>query len=623
MKTVSYILAVLIIWNSVLCVCGKEFLEPSKSPWTLYASAEENTRLPCRFNASNSEVKVVQVTWIRKYLNGDEEQLITVHFSEGQTENAGYIGRVRFDSSNPIFDSALTLMGINPSDEGKYICKVATFPTGNFETEISLIVWTKPITSLEPMILVEGQTFRTAATCRSVAKPIAALSWDTELAGQSQNRTFEDGVASIQFSLHPVRNMNGQKLDCLVWHPSQNGPKRIVNKLIVHYPPNAVISGSEGNWYVGMEGATLQCKGQGNPEPHEISWTRKGDDLPEGVTVEGGILRFGKPIRLTDNGTYVCTTTNLVGSGKAETELNIGPPPPPPNFLMIIIGSVAAMVILILIVVIISVNRHYKRKNHKLAIELDEKKEEISTLSRHASFRRVQSTPSENRYSDDTQALRVEGTLRTSLSSLDRPRSRDSRSTLGGVDSLGRPSVYNTSRRGREKMTERGDRESTQLMMESYERGSNMSQETQLLPPLHPSSYLMEQTAEIVRSRNGSAILVAEGRPQSGSSNRGGSRGHHSPLMNTYPVVTDEEEEDSLSPTEENLGIHRGLEPDGFENGGSETASSQISEALSCHFERTNGVLRPKSKPNNILLPANTTLLISPHSQTIHKAQIV
>lgn len=172
-------------------------------------------------------------------------------------------------------------------------------------------------------------------------------------------------------------------------------------------------------------------------------------------------------------------------------------------------------------------------------------------------------------------------------------------------------------------MMERGDRESTRLMMESYEQGSNMSQETQLLPPLHPSSYLMEQTAEIVRSRNGSAILIAEGRPQSGASSKGGSRGHHSPLINMYPVVTDEEEEDSLSPTEENLRIHRGLEPDGFENGGSETASSQISEALSCHFERTNGILRPKSKPNNILLPATTTLLISPHSPTIHKAQIV
>ncbi len=136
-------------------------------------------------------------------------------------------------------------------------------------------------------------------------------------------------------------------------------------------------------------------------------------------------------------------------------------------------------------------------------------------------------------------------------------------------------------------------------------------QETQLLPPLHPSSYSMEQAVEILRSLNGSAILPAEGRPQSGGSNRGGSRGHNSPLVSLYPTLTDEEEEDSVSPADS--GVHRGLmEPDGFENGGSETTSSQISEALSSHFERSNGTLWPKSKPNNILLPANTNTF--PHA---------
>ncbi|XP_016330306.1 nectin-4 isoform X2 [Sinocyclocheilus anshuiensis] len=627
MKTVSYILAALIIWNSA-CVSGEQeqFQEPSESPWALQSVAEEETRLPCRFNVSNSEIKVVQVMWIRENSNGGEEQIITAHFSEGQTENPAYSGRVRFATSDPITDSALIIMGTRSADEGKYICKVATFPTGNFETEILVTVWTKPITSLQPFILVEGQSFGPAAVCRSVAKPMAGLSWDTELAGQSQNRSSDGEVASIQFSLHPLRNMNGQKLDCLVWHPSQKGPERISSNLIVHYPPNALISGYEDNWYAEMQGAALQCSGQGNPEPQQFNWMRKGEALPEGVTVDGGTLHFSRPLSLTDQGVYVCTTTNLVGSGKAEILINISESPPsrtPVNYMLIIvIAGVAAVIVVTLIIVIISVNRYYKRKNQQLAIELDAKKEEINTLSRQASFRRVNSGSTENRYSDDNNPLRVEGTIRTSFSSLDRSRSRDSRSTLGGVDSLGRPAIYNTSRRGREKLMDRTERESTRLMMESYEQDSNMSQETHLLPPLHPSSYSMEQAIEIVRSRNGSAILPAEGRPQSGGSSRGGSRGHNSPLISTYPTLTDEEEEDSVSPTDS--GVHRGLmEPDGYENGGSETASSQISEALSSHFERTNGTLRPKSKPNNILLPAHTTLFLPPHSPTIHKAQIV
>lgn len=92
----------------------------------------------------------------------------------------------------------------------------------------------KPIASLDPIVMVEGQSYSLAATCRSVAKPMAGLSWDTELPGRSKNHSFDDGVASIQFSLHPLRSMNGQKLDCLVWHPSQNGPHRILNNLTVH-----------------------------------------------------------------------------------------------------------------------------------------------------------------------------------------------------------------------------------------------------------------------------------------------------------------------------------------------------------------------------------------------------
>ncbi|XP_056317117.1 nectin-4 isoform X2 [Danio aesculapii] len=623
MKAVSYILAA-VIWNSA-CVSGEEeysFLEPSESPWELRSLAEGETRLPCRFNVSDSEIKVVQVVWVREN-NGVEEQIITAHFSEGQTEfMSSHTGRVRFETNNPISDSALIIMRTLSADEGKYKCKIAAFPSGNFEAEILLTVWTKPISSLKSFILIEGESFRPAASCRAMAKPVAGLSWDTELAGQSQNQSSDETVSSIKFSLHPFRGMNGQKLDCLVWHPSQKGPERITNKLIVYYPPNALISGYKDGWFAEMQGASLQCSGEGNPKPHQFNWTRKDGALPEGVTVDGGTLYFSRPLRFTDKGHYICTTTNLVGSGKTEIEVKISDSTHHVNYmLMSTIAALAAGVVLTLICVIICINRHYKRKNNQLAIELDEKKVEINTLSRQASIRRVNSSSTDNRYSEDNHPLRVEGTIRTSLSSLDRPRSRDSRSTLGGVDSLGRPAIYNTSRRGRDKTMDRTDRESARLMMESFEQDSNMSQETHLLPPLHPSSYTMDQPVDMVRSRNGNAILPADGRPHSGGSTRGGSSRHHSPLVSMYPTLTDEEE-DSVSPTDS--GVHRGtLEHDAFENGGSETTSSQISEALSSHFERTNGTLRPKVKPNNIILPANTTIYFHPHSPPVHKAQIV
>ncbi|GAA6078590.1 nectin-4 [Tachysurus ichikawai] len=130
----------------------------------------------------------------------------------------------------------------------------------------------------------------------------------------------------------------------------------------------------------------------------------------------------------------------------------------------------------------------------------------------------------------------------------------------------------------------------------------------------------MEQTAEIIRSRNGSAILPADGRPQSGggsiTSSRAGSRGHRSPLISNYHIQTDDI--DDLRPVDEGSELSRGqIEPDGMDNGDSETASSQISEAMSNHFEHTNGTLWPKSKPNNIVLAPETTRLL--HTNIIHQ----
>lgn len=101
-----------------------------------------------------------------------------------------------------------------------------------------LVLWlphsASPISLLEPVVLEEGQAFRVAAICRSTAHPPPTLSWDTDLPGQSQNRTGEGGRVSSQFSLHPLRNMNGRKLDCLVSHPTLERPHRIRNTLVVH-----------------------------------------------------------------------------------------------------------------------------------------------------------------------------------------------------------------------------------------------------------------------------------------------------------------------------------------------------------------------------------------------------
>ncbi|XP_056156812.1 nectin-4 [Lampris incognitus] len=601
--------------QSVTVVEG-EFVAPSPSH-SMRSLAEKQTVLPCQYRLSGEDELMVQVTWYKEKPDGTKEQIIAVHRTEGQTAFGPWSGRVRFKSSDPMVDSSLAIMSTEVSDEGSYVCHISVFPTGNFDRQLSLTVWTTPISSLEPVILVEGQSYGLAASCRSVARPLPRLSWDTDLNGQSTNRTSEGGSVSSHYSLHPLRSMNGKKLDCLVWHPALEQPRRLHNNLVVHYPPHAEVSGYNKNWYVGLETAALRCVSGGNPKPQSFTWTRKGSALPEGVSPQpNGTLVFGRPLRLSDAGVYQCEAANEVGLVKSEVDVTRVLLD---NLLVIVVVAAAVGLLIMMVIIIIAVTCHHKRKNKKLEKELTEKKEEISTLSRQASFRRVNSVCTDVRQTEENIPLRVEGTLRTSQSSLgEQARSRDSRSTLsggrggggggaGGLDYLGRPLLHNSSRRGRERTIDRD--EESRLRVESYVRNSTMSlQENRLHPPLLPTPFPLIPSTELLRSLNGSSIIPTEGGALVVNAGR---NQQHSPMNCGYPAVTDEEDEE-----DEGLGgLTTPASQGRHDDQDSETNSSQVSDAQGSHYQQTNGTLRPKPHPN----PMST----SPHASLIHKAQIV
>ncbi|XP_067379712.1 nectin-4 isoform X2 [Channa argus] len=599
-----------------LCLCvlrmfvvQGEFLDPPPNNF-VRSLAEKETILPCHYQPNEGDV-VVQVTWYKVTPDALMEQIITAHHLEGQRVAAfGSLSqRVRFKSSKPTMDSSLVITSTEVSDEGKYTCKVNTFPSGNFETEMSLIVWTIPISSLDPVILVEGQPYETAATCRSVAHPPPHISWDTELNGQSTNRSSQNGRVSSYFSLYPLRRLNGKKLDCLVWHPTLNSPQRISNNLVVHFHPHAEVSGYNGGWSVGLENAALKCVSGGNPKPQSFTWIRKDSDLPQGVIPHpNGTLTFGRPLTGSDGGTYQCVVKNEVGVAKAEVKIDVTETSKPPYELMYLVGGAAGGLLILMIIIVISVTCYHKRKNAKLEKELTVKREEISTLSRQASIRRMNSVSTDTKgATEENIPLRVEGTLRTSLSSLgEQAHCRDSRSTIsggrvgggGGVtyDYLGRPVLNNNSRRGRDRPVDRD--EESRLRVETY-------QESRFHPPLMPSAYPLVQSTDIVRQLNGSAIIPTDGSSRSGSITKNHQHPH---LSCNYPPVTDDEDE-----VDEGLGGPASQEhPDDQD---SETNSSHVSEAHCMRYQQTNGTLRPKSQ--------QSPTPINPHASLIHKAQIV
>ncbi|KAM6990615.1 nectin-4 [Tautogolabrus adspersus] len=540
--------------------------------------AESQTRLPCRYQVEAGE-KVVQVVWYKDLPDGSKDMIITAHFIDGRKEFGRYSGRVRFEGGTPTDNSALLIPSTEESDEGSYTCHISTFPNGNFERQIILTVWILPISSLEPVLLVEGQSFGPAASCRAVGLPPPRLSWDTDLPGQSSNRTTAGGSVSSYYSLHPLRSMNGKKLDCLVWHPGLEQPRRISNRLVVQYPPDATISAGTDDWFAGLEQAELMCGSGGNPKPDNITWTRRGGALPDGVSVIGGRLVFGRALLMNDSGVYECVAKNNVGIGRTEYPLTVTEKSQQKtlidNQLLIIIGASAGALVMVLIIVVLLVNRYHRLRNKKLERQLCEKTEEMNSFSRQASLRRLNSVSTDPRVpAEDYAMLRVDSRMKNSEMSLERPIYKGSQSTLGGkwepaggveVDELGRPVVWHVGRESLRVAEMDGEKEERRRRVESYLKSSNMSLDSGLPSSLVP---LKAQQEDGIEPREPDMGHLREGE----------------------------------SPPEEEWATTLSAEEERDDGDDEDSSSYQISEALTNHFYYSNGVLRPRPHSNAILL---------------------
>ncbi|KAI7809971.1 putative nectin-4, partial [Triplophysa rosa] len=555
-----------IFCRAMLCVDG-EFIEPSPA-MSLRSYSNTQTRLPCRFIVQQDE-RVVQVTWSRQKPGGEREQIIIGHFTEGPKASPDFVSRVQFESPEPTVDSMLLILNTKKTDQAVYTCHITTFPSGNFERQISLSVWILPISSLEPVILQEGQRFGSAASCRSVGHPPPRLSWDTDIPGQSQNRTGEDGMVTAQFSLHPLRSMNGRRLDCLVWHPALDGPRRLQNNVIVHYPPDAVIEAS-GSWRSGQTEAELRCAVKGNPQPHNITWSRTGGHLPAGVLVQGDKLIFSRPLNVTDEGVYVCQTTNIMGSVKSEFQLKIeehtdevvSPLMTHPEKLLIIVGaSAAGCLVIILAIFFIYMNCHLRHKNRTLKRALSVQNEEMISLSRQVSMRRLNSINTDPRIpAEERSLIHMDGVMRHSVLSVeDHSTLNDLRGRQGEYDSLGRPAIFTPYRPDRtsQKLRECDEEIKERIWrVESYVKNSNMSLDS----GLH-----RDQSSPPPSMSSGPAADVWS---------RGSRRRE---------------------------GEERDRNPEG-EEGSAAVNSYRLSEAVSNYFQCSNGGLTPKANPNAIII---------------------
>ncbi|XP_063295562.1 nectin-4 [Pelobates fuscus] len=350
--------------------------------------------LSCYYQAKSDE-KVTQVVWSKKVPNGQNIQIAILNPEFGAYISDLYSGRIKENAPLLPQNGTITMKNAVQADEGLYQCLVNTFPDGNFEGELTLKVLVPPLpTLIEGPPLVEGDGKTQAASCTAEGNPAPILFWESEVRGTNTTRKTthprSESVTS-EFFVVPNRSMNGKTLTCVVYHPGFEREKRIKHIIGIKYLGDVTIKGHEEGWFAGKDDAVLKCLCEGNPTP-EYKWSRVNHSMPNAVKAEGNSLIFQNPLSGEDAGVYICHVSNGITSRTSSATVSISESEPRKvdvvSVSLVTVGVVTALLLVILVITVLLVNRHHKRRTKRLS----EKIEELSTLSREASRRRLNST---------------------------------------------------------------------------------------------------------------------------------------------------------------------------------------------------------------------------------------
>ncbi|XP_007901761.1 cell adhesion molecule 2b isoform X1 [Callorhinchus milii] len=225
------------------------------------------------------------------------------------------------------------------SDEGQYTCSLFTMPVKTSKAFLTVLgVPQTPVISGFKGPFNEGDLVE--LTCStSGSKPAADIRWfkdekemkDIPSIKESNGKTF---TVSSKMGLRVDRNDDGVAVSCTVDHVSLKASPQVATQVLnIQYMPSVKIDFSRNFAREGDE-LRLECRVTGNPTPEAVKWKKDGAELPDPdrMVVEGNMLIISA-LNKTDNGTYYCEASNLLGENTAEyilfvyDALSSAPPP--------------------------------------------------------------------------------------------------------------------------------------------------------------------------------------------------------------------------------------------------------------------------------------------------------
>uniref|UniRef100_A0A8C9TRG6 Si:ch73-22o12.1 n=1 Tax=Scleropages formosus TaxID=113540 RepID=A0A8C9TRG6_SCLFO len=342
---------VLLLFSALLGALGQRV----KVDQEVVSYPGQTVNLRCQF-AGDKGTELTQVSWIWEPTEGKRENIAVFHPSYGASYPTSPLkGRVSF--INPSLDNpSISIANVKMTDEGRYICEYATYPTGNEQGTTSLVMLAKPKNFASAVTVAAGDKPVVVAQCNSTnGRPAAQISWTADVNGNGTQVTSPgtDNTVTVvgQYWLAPTPADNGKDISCIVNHRTQDYPEIFNFKLSVEYPPVLTIVGYDDNWYMGRSYAKLTCRADGNPSPPSVKWKTLSGPMPETVQVKDNVLIVQK-VDEKVNVTFVCEATNHLGVGSHQlipVVRDTAVPSPGPVTGGIIGGIIAVILVLVFI----------------------------------------------------------------------------------------------------------------------------------------------------------------------------------------------------------------------------------------------------------------------------------
>nr|XP_023665771.1 nectin-2 isoform X2 [Paramormyrops kingsleyae] len=319
----------------------------------------QTVSLQCEY-PNQSGTALTQVSWIWEPADGKRDNIAVYHPDFGPSyPSSPLIGRVTFVKPS-LTNPSITISDVKMTDEGRYICEYATYPSGNEQGTTTLIMLAKPENNGSAITAVAGNTSTVVARCQSAnGRPPAKITWISPFNGNdtvvTKPGTSNTVTVISEYRLVPTAADDGKEIKCVIEHRTQSKNEEISMKLAIEYLPKVSITGYDENWYMGRSSATLMCQAFGNPPP-SIAWKTTSGPLPANVQVQEAYLTVPK-VDDTMNTTFVCEATNQRGTAShhltvmvRETQL-----PLKGSTTGAVIGGVTACIILVAVIVTVVV----------------------------------------------------------------------------------------------------------------------------------------------------------------------------------------------------------------------------------------------------------------------------